>query len=142
MILSATLKRESIDGETVTYVDTFGGKHSFLAGPVAVRASSLPEEPPALLRVDISWFQAARAIPNSNGKGTATAIPDELHPLQAGERVRVVKNRKAGVRNPAEVVEEHLGKSGAVLWTTLGGANVDLGDETVWFSSDELERIA
>jgi hypothetical protein len=141
MILSITLKRQSIDGETVTYVDPTAGEHALFAGPVVLTSSSLPEEPPALLRVDVSWFQASRLDAGEAGLGALGAVPDRSHPLGVGERVKVVKNRKAGVRNPAEIVEEHLGKSGVVLRTTAGGANVDLGDKVAWFSTEELERV-
>jgi hypothetical protein len=55
--------------------------------------------------------------------------------------VRVIKSRTAGVKSPPEWLGQHLGKSGVVLWVTLGGANVDFGSEAVWFSYDELEKV-
>jgi hypothetical protein len=56
--------------------------------------------------------------------------------------VKIVKSRVSGVKNPPVWLEQHLGKTGVVLWTTGDGADVDLGGEAVWFAFDELERLA
>jgi hypothetical protein len=138
MILSATLKRESIDGEDVRYVDSYGGDDSFLSQAVVLRASDLPDPPPALLRVDLSWYQTPRERSETS---TAQAIGQLTNHrrIGPGDRVIVIKSRISGVQNPPEWLEQHLGRAGVVLWITPGGANVDLGDETVWFAYDELE---
>ena len=140
MILSATLKKDSANGDVVRYVDSFGGKHSFLSVPVEIKASDLPDPPPLLLRISLDWYQEPRsqAAPVFEAdRGRAQTQPRTLAP---GDLVTVVKSRVSGVQSPPEWLEQHLGRTGAVAWVTLGGANVDLGDETVWFSYDELER--
>jgi hypothetical protein len=143
MILSATLKRDSADGATVRYVDSYGGKHSFLSEAIVIRAADLPDPPPALLRVSLSWYQAPRTM---EGQGTG----EERAPVVAtkaaqprvaqGDCVKVIKSRKSGVRNPAEWLQQYMGQTGVVLWVTPDGASVSLEGGAVWFSYDELER--
>jgi hypothetical protein len=140
MSLSATLKMQSVDQGTVRYVDSFGGTDAFLAGPVVVRASDLPDSPPALLHISLSWYQA----PVAERAGTAGAerVPASAHTktrkIGQGDRVEVVKSRVSGVKNPPEWLEQYVGRTGIVLWTTADGAMVDLGADTTWFSYDEL----
>jgi hypothetical protein len=136
MILSATLKRERVDGEIVRYIDSYGGEHSFLSEPLIVKTSDLPDPPPALLRVELSWYQAPRAA------GGVAAGPGVAGPatIAQGDVVRVIKSRTAGVRNPPQWLQQHMGKTGTVLWVTIGGASVDISGEAVWFSYDELEK--
>jgi hypothetical protein len=143
MILSATLKRESIDGDAVRYVDSYGGDHSFLSGAVVLKASDLPDPPPALLRVDLSWYQAPRDRAETGTGETSAQVSSHVgrDSIGQGDRVTVIKSRISGVQNPPEWLEQHLGRSGVVLWITAGGANVDLGDDTVWFAYDELELV-
>ena len=137
MILSATLKRDRVDGETARYVDSYGGEHAFLSEPLVLKTADLPDPPPALLRVELSWYQAPRGAAGVKpGPGMAG------HPILAqGDAVRVIKSRITGVKNPPEWLEQHLDKTGVVLWVTLGGANVELGAEAVWFAYDELEWL-
>jgi hypothetical protein len=141
VVLSATLKMKSFDGEVAHYVDTFGGRHAFLAEAIAVRASDLPHPPPALLRVSLDWYQTPRSRPaekvENGGQMRAAAAPT----LGPGDMVKVVKSRISGVESPAERLEQHLGKIGMVRWVTAGGANVDLSGEVVWFAYEELELV-
>jgi hypothetical protein len=140
MILSATLKKDCANGDVVRYVDSFGGKHSFLSLPVEIKACDLPDPPPALLRISLDWYQEPRsqAAPMFGADRGSAKAP--LRTVEPGDMVTVVKSRVSGVQSPPEWLEQHLGRTGAVAWVTPGGANVDLGDETVWFSYDELER--
>ena len=142
MILSATLKRESVDDATVRYVDSYGGKHSFLSEAIVIKAADLPDPPPALLRVSLSWYQAPRTEEGQGaGEESMSAATKAGRPRPAqGDRVKVIKSRKSGVRNPAEWLEQYLGQTGVVLWVTPDGASVSLGGGAVWFSYDELER--
>jgi hypothetical protein len=142
MILSATLKKESADGANVRYVDSYGGKHSFLSEAIVIKAADLPDPPPALLRVSLSWYQAPRAVEGQgSGEEGALAVGKAGPPrLAQGDWVKVIKSRKSGVRNPAEWLEQYLGQTGVVLWVTPDGASVSLGGGAVWFSYDELER--
>jgi hypothetical protein len=149
MVLSATLKRDAIDDVAVQYVDSFGGEHSFLAGPVLVKRSALPDPPPTLLRLEFSWYQAAKVAvapgpeegAAGQGKNAPGHEPSVLRQFAQGDRVRIVKNRNSGVRNPSEWLEQYLGRTGAVLWVTATGANVDLDGEAVWFSFDEFDPV-
>lgn len=143
MILAATLKRVGIDGESATYVDSYGGKDSFLSGPVAVRTSDLPDPPPALLRVSLSWYQAP-LVQEGNGaaeEGMQATTAAGRQRIAPGDRVKVIKSRIAGVRNPAEWLEQYLGQAGAVLWVSPDGATVNLAGGAVWFAYDELLRL-
>ena len=51
----------------------------------------------------------------------------------------IVKNRLAGIHQPPEWLEQYLGRTGTVLWTTAGGAMVKLDNEATWFPYAELE---
>jgi hypothetical protein len=53
--------------------------------------------------------------------------------------VTIVKNTRAGAKYPPEWLEQYLGRTGKVLWTTTGGAMVKLDDEATWFSYAELD---
>ncbi len=142
MSLSATLKRESADGVTVRYVDSYGGRDAFLADAVLIRATDLPNPPPALLHISLSWYQApSGADAGSAGeKGASSSAGTALRHVDQGDIVKIIKSKVSGVRNPPVWLEQHLGKTGIVLWTTAGGANVDLGGRAVWFAYDELEQ--
>lgn len=143
MSLSATLKKESVDEDGVRYVDTYGGADAFLAGPLVLKLSDLPDPPPPLLRVSLSWYQApcgADAAVAHADTGRAPASMASVHrKVGQGEVVRIIKSRVSGARNPPEWLGQHLGRTGIVLWTTDGGANVDLDGDAVWFAYDELE---
>lgn len=131
MSLSATLKMASVDQGAVYYVDSFGGAHAFLAGPIMVQASDLPDPPPALLRVSLSWYQEPRPQ-------TGAQEPAKGRKIAQGDHVSVVKSRVSGVKNPPEWLEQYVGRTGIVLWTTADGAMVDLGSDTTWFAYEEL----
>jgi hypothetical protein len=137
MILSATLKRATVDGGTARYIDSYGGEHSFLSEALVVKTTDLPDPPPALLRVELSWYQEPRVVAEAGAGPERTGYPL----VAQGDVVRVIKSRTTGVRNPPEWLEQHIGKTGVVLWVTLGGANVEMGGEAVWFSYDELEKV-
>jgi hypothetical protein len=133
MSLSATLKMESVQQGTVRYVDSFGGADAFLPAPVAVRASDLPDPPPALLHISLSWYQAPLT------EGAPPSAHAEPRRIAQGDRVEVVKSRVSGVKNPPEWLEQYVGRTGIVLWTTADGAMVDLGADTTWFTYGELK---
>jgi hypothetical protein len=139
MSLSATLKMESTDQDGVRYVDSYGGRDAFLAGPLVIRASDLPDPPPALLRIALTWYQA----PITQGAGTAGAEVGRAHAkprnIAQGDRVKVIKSRLSGVKNLPEQLEQYIGRSGIVLWTTADGAMVNFKTDTAWFSYEELE---
>ena len=139
MSLSVTLKMESADPDEVRYVDSFGGRDAFLAGPVVIRASDLPDPPPALLHIALTWYQA----PVTAGAGSAGAKDGKTHAkprkIAQGDRVEVIKSRVSGVKHPPEWLGQYVGRSGIVLWTTADGAMVDLKTDTTWFSYEELE---
>jgi hypothetical protein len=149
MSLSATLKRESFEEGEVRYVDSYGGPDAFLADGIVVRAVDLPDPPPALIHITLSWYQTAASAGGDTGAAgsepaglhaTPGAAHGAGHPnMKQGDVVKIVKSRISGVRNPPEWLEQHLGKTGVVLWTTASGANVDLDGTAVWFAFEELE---
>jgi hypothetical protein len=141
MILSATLKKDDVEGDLVRYVDSFGGKDSFLSGAMVIKASDLPDPPPALLRVSLAWYQAPRAHAEADHEGGNSPTEGPAHRISQGDVVKVIKSRTSGVENPAEWLQQHLSKTGVVLWVTAGGASVDLSGEAVWFAYDELEPV-
>jgi hypothetical protein len=143
MILAATLKKASVDGDEVRYVDSYGGEHAFLAGALVVKTSDLPDPPPALMRVSLSWYQTPRTLEDQNvaEEHSPAAAGDDRKRIARGERVKVIKSKNSGVRNPPEWLEQHLGKAGVVLWLTPDGASVELDGKAVWFHYDELARL-
>jgi hypothetical protein len=143
MSYSVTMYRQAGGDEaTVRYTETERGSGGLLADAVTFRAAVLPDPPPATIRVTFDWIQtrttehrtaAERVVPGPPSQGPVAGG------FKPGAMVKVVKSRVSGVKNPPEWLEQHLGKIGVVLWTTAGGANVDLGGEAVWFAYDELE---
>jgi hypothetical protein len=139
MILSATLKKDSADQETVRYVDTYGGRDSFLGEALVIKTSDLPDPPPALLRVSVSWYQVpATSTPVAGKTRERVAAGMQRTGIAQGDRVEIVKSRVSGVKSPPEWLEQYVGRIGVVLWTTNDGAMVDLGAGASWFSFEEL----
>ena len=59
--------------------------------------------------------------------------------FREGATVVIVKNRLAGIHQPPEWLEQYLGHEGRILWTTAGGAMVQLDKQATWFPYAELE---
>ena len=59
--------------------------------------------------------------------------------FREGATVVIVKNRLAGIHQPPEWLEQYLGREGRILWTTAGGAMVQLDKQATWFPYAELE---
>ena len=153
MSYSLKLKRESgHEGEggdvaTVRYSDVRGDTGGLLAQAVVLKASALPDPPPDEIHVTVDWVGAAAGLePQAVLPRTAHAdsgVPAGAHTkpmkIAPGDRVEVVKSRVSGVKNPPEWLEQYLGRTGIVLWTTADGAMVDLDADTTWFSYGELK---
>jgi hypothetical protein len=140
-------EEESGDAATVRYSDLRGGAGGLLAEAVVLKASALPDPPPDEIRVTVDWVEAA-AGPGRRAGQSGTAPADTGEPasprsrprkVAQGERVEVVKSRVSGVKSPPEWLEQYVGRTGIVLWTTADGAMVDLDADTTWFSYAELE---
>jgi hypothetical protein len=71
-----------------------------------------------------------------HGTPKPAAAPTEA--LATGDQAKIVKNALAGTKYPPEWLEQYLGRTGKVLWTTAGGAMVELDHEATWFPYAEL----
>ncbi len=140
-------KGEGADVATVRYSDTRGGTGGLLAQAVVLKASALPDPPPDEIRVTVDWVAAAagpeRQAVRPRTADADSAVPGGAHArsrkIAQGDRVEVIKSRVSGVKNPPEWLEQYLGRTGTVLWTTADGAMVDLGTDATWFSYEELQ---
>jgi hypothetical protein len=147
MSYSVTLKRlgatatDSAVEATVTYAAAGPLTSGALAEPVVLRAAALPDPPPEVIRITLDWAEAvpartARTGPRSKG---AAAIPVPARSdIHKGDQVKIVKSRVSGVKSPPEWLEQYVGRTGLVLWTTADGAMVDLDGAPAWFSFAEL----
>ena len=67
-------------------------------------------------------------------------IPPPRDALKVSDKVKIIKDRDSGIRYPPEWLEQYLGRTGRILWTTAGGAMVKLERGATWFPYNELER--
>jgi hypothetical protein len=143
VILPAILEREGEDAETVVYRARPGEEPIFLAEPIRLLKTLLPDPPPATMQVRFEWSQPAFTRP----VGPPAETPTSATTVSAGERIvldrgdwaRVVVNKRSTVKSPPEKVEQYLGRTGKVVWTTRDGALLEFEEGTTWFSYDELE---
>ena len=118
-----------------------------LPRPSSLKASDLPDPPPDELRVTCrlgrggSRTRAAGSAAADRGAESGAPAGAHARPrkIAQGDRVEVIKSRVSGVKNPPEWLEQYVGRTGVVLWTTADGAMVDLGADAIWFSYEELE---
>jgi hypothetical protein len=149
MSYSVTIKRQDGDqgqagDATVRYADVQGGAGGFLAQPIVLRAAALPNPAPDEIRVTFAWAEAAvrppaeRTKPAPAESGAPAGPSTRGQKIAKGDRVEVIKSRVSRVKSPPEWLEQYVGRTGVVLWTTADGAMVDLGPDTAWFSYQEL----
>jgi hypothetical protein len=134
LIATLTLAQETDGG--AQYVEAPRGEHPPVLGTLSVESWVLPKPTPSAIRVTVEFYDATRprtATPDANRVAGAA---DEA--LKEGDKVTVVKNVRAGTKYPPEWLEQYLGQTGKVLWTTAGGAMIRLGDDASWFSYAEL----
>lgn len=126
--------------ETATYEEQVESGKPPVIGTISVRQSALSRPVPSFMRITLSFYQG-RPVPLEFPALTLarqTASPEKAP--EAGDKVTVIKNRLGTLASPPEWLEQFLGKTGTVLWTSSLGAMVDLSDSATWFSYAELER--
>ncbi len=134
------MSRQGDDRITVRYA-LIDAESGLVTDALELKASVLPDPPPELISVSIEW---ADDRPAEGGappeRSVAAPNPVAAASIRVGSRVEVIKSRISGVRNPPTWLEEYVGRTGIVLWTTADGAMVDLGQDITWFSYSELLR--
>lgn len=110
-----------------------------LVGTVTVQKWALPQPTPTALRVALEPFEAEQPSAASRLTEATRHIRETEAVLRQGATVTVVKNRSAGIHQPPEWLVQYLGRKGTVLWTTAGGAMVQLDDQATWFPYAELD---
>jgi hypothetical protein len=124
------------DGRT-HYVEETVGDDPPVLGAVSVENTALPQPPPAMLEVTVEF---GKPRPTAPAPDLSRFVPPPQEVLHAGDKVTIVKDRDSGIRYPPEWLEQYLGRSGRILWTTAGGAMVKLEKGATWFPYGELER--
>jgi hypothetical protein len=128
------------DEQTATYEEEVQSGTSPVIGSLSVRKSALSPHPPSVMRVALSYGAARPAPTHPPGVDVPRWADFDEKPLEAKERVTVVKNRHGTLASPPEWLQQYVGQTGAVLWTTPSGAMVDLSGSATWFPYAELER--
>ncbi len=113
-----------------------------LLGTVSVQKWALPTPTPSNIRLALESYEIERpseAAAGAGPEGVGKRADEDVSALHKGAAVEIVKNRLAGIHQPPEWLEQYLGRTGTVLWTTAGGAMVKLDDEASWFPYAELK---
>ncbi len=126
------------DGRT-HYVEEPVGDNPPVLGSLSVESAALPQPAPSVIEVVVEFREAARSAAPVD---LSRFIPPPQEALKAGDKVTIVKDRTSGIRYPPEWLEQYLGRTGRILWTTAGGAMVKLDKGATWFPYTELERAA
>ena len=135
MTLVATLTLAQEANGRAQYVETPRGEDLPIIGTLSVEDWALPEPTPSAVRVIIEFYEATRP---RTAPDAGRAAPTRKETLREGDEVTIIKNTMAGMKYPPEWLEQYLGRTGKVLWTTRGGAMIRLDDEASWFSYAEL----
>jgi hypothetical protein len=137
LICTLTLVHETED--SAYYAESPALEGAVLLGALTVRKWGLPQPTPTALRLTLESYEAEKP------SRAAAGIPKKRRVLEAetlfreGATVVIVKNRLAGIHQPPEWLEQYLGHEGRILWTTAGGAMVQLDKQATWFPYAELE---
>jgi hypothetical protein len=124
------------DGRT-HYVEEPVGDNQPMLGTLSVESAVLPQPAPPVIEVSVRYREAAGA---ATPVDLSRFVPPPREALKAGDKVTIVKDRVSGIRSPPEWLEQYLGRTGRILWTTAGGAMVKLDKGATWFPYSELER--
>jgi hypothetical protein len=135
LVAALTLAQEA--NGRAQYVETPVGDNLPVIGTLSVEDWALPKPTPSAIRVTVEFYEAARprTAPTPDASRATTTRQETL---REGDEVTIIKNTMAGMKYPPEWLEQYLGRTGKVLWTTRGGAMIRLDDETSWFSYAEL----
>jgi hypothetical protein len=124
------------DGRT-HYAEEPVGDQEPVLGILSVESAALPRPAPPVIEVSVKYREAARATTPAD---LSRFVPPPREALKPGDKVTIVKDRTSGIRYPPEWLEQYLGRTGRILWTTAGGAMVKLDKGATWFPYTELER--
>jgi hypothetical protein len=144
LITTLTLVHETKD--SAHYAEAPDQDQFPLLGTVSVQKWALPRPTPSTIRLALEPYEAERsaaagpagAPAGAEAASAETGAAATASKLRKGATVRVVKNRLAGIHQPPEWLEQYLGRKGIVLWTTAGGAMVQLDKQATWFPYAEL----
>jgi hypothetical protein len=143
LITTLTLVHET--EQAAHYAEHPGDDECPLLGTLTVQKWALPKPTPSTLRLVLESYETKQphsAVPASGAAaGAAAGAGEDMSALRKGARVEIVKNRLASIHQPPEWLEQYLGRTGIVLWTTAGGAMVKLDDEATWFPYAELKIL-
>jgi hypothetical protein len=138
--LSVSLKKDAEDESTIHYSGDGLTGNLLLAGGLALKRSALPEPPPVHITATLRWelhtpiAQTAPATP-----GPARVVTPWPAAVKPGDLLTVIKSQSSGVKSPPEWLDQYVGRTGRVLWTTPDGAMLDLDGKASWFSFQELQ---
>ena len=138
MLVVVVLALDEVTETSVRYHEETEGRPQII-GTLDIERGALPETVPPEIRVTLEFPKERPAISGEKGASTpAREVPSKAS-LSVGAKVTIVKNTMAGAKYPPEWLVQYLGRTGIVLWTTIDGAMVRLGEEATWFSYAELQ---
>jgi hypothetical protein len=124
--------------ESAHYAESPGKDQYPLLGTVSVHKWALPQPAPTAVRITLEPYEVTQpSVSHPPADAVHRTCADEAL-LREEAKVTIVKNRLARINQPPEWLEQYLGRTGTVLWTTAGGAMVKLDDEATWFPYAEL----
>jgi hypothetical protein len=137
--LTVAFRLEHEDAETATYEEQVEGAEPPVIGTISLAKSALSSPPPPVMRITVTYAEA-RLAPSEHAGFTPWLRGASGETLEAGDKVVVVKNRLGRLASPPEWLEQYLGKTGTVLYTTASGAMLEVDGRATWFAYEELER--
>jgi hypothetical protein len=135
MTLMTTLTLAHEAGGRALYLEKPAGENRPVIGSLSIESWALRKPIPSAIRVTVESYEI---MPPRIPLKTSEPAAASCEALATGDRVTIVKNALAGTKYPPEWLEQYLGRTGKVLWTTAGGAMVELGHEATWFPYAEL----
>jgi hypothetical protein len=138
--LTLPFKLEREDEETATYEEQVESGRPPVIGTISVKKSALSTPLPSVMRITLRYDEGRPALSGPPGLTPSRRTASSEKALEAGDKVTIVKSRLGKLASPPEWLEQFLGKTGTVLWTTASGAMVDLSGSATWFSYAELEQ--
>jgi hypothetical protein len=136
LICNLTLVHETT--ESAYYAESPAKEGAVLLGALTVQKWALPQPTPTDLRLTLETYEAEKPTREEVTAKKRRLFESETL-FQEGATVVIVKNRTAGIHQPPEWLEQYLGREGTILWTTAGGAMVQLDRQATWFPYAELE---
>ena len=139
LITTLTLVHETKDA--AHYAERPGDEEYPLLGTVSVQKWALPKPTPTTIRLVLESYDM-EPVASVAPRPTAASDADlDVSALRKGVAVEIIKNRLAGIHQPPEWLGQYLGRTGSVLWTSAGGAMVQLDDQASWFPYAELKIL-